>query len=282
MSDIQNEVQLHPKLQQLVSMFYLRSATSLTYEADGANQIVFHDKRFPDMDQRYRRTHLGSVTMVHDGDGDRNTFKIMSRLIKNERYRESSWDYHTKKTKSIDKALKAMLDFVRPYSIGEVRDDSASTFLGSIEKWVDNAVRKYSSLRVDRHGDLVEEVMHLQALGVQFKTESFRKLAERVGEVTDEYKRRKYAKFCGYHVLVTQSMIYVTKGNIEKTGYGFKFAPVDVGAKNYRSENELPDNILSNIGLLKMVPMKQAVDEVGMRVNDYEFYTLEKVDSFNS
>ena len=283
MEENKEEIKPNPDLAKLVSMFYLRSATTLKHEYDhpgGAYQrVVFKDERFPQMDHRYKRTHLGSVRVKYD-DNDTPIFVVQSRLIANQRYKHGSTDFYTKESKSIDKALKTMLDFVRPFSLDEVRRESVQDFTNSMDKWVSAAKKEYNNVKIESRKEIVEEMLHLKSLGVQFKTSVFRKLADEVEGIYAEYKRRTEAKFSAYHVVFTPNMIYVTAGGLLKTSYDdFTFKPGDATPKAYQAIETLPENILSSIGLLKMVNTGESVDEVGIRVNENEFYILEKLDN---
>ena len=283
MEENKEEIKPNPDLAKLVSMFYLRSATTLKHEYDhpgGAYQkVVFKDERFPQMDHRYKRTHLGSVRVKYD-DNDTPIFVVQSRLIANQRYKHGSTDFYTKESKSIDKALKTMLDFVRPFSLDEVRRESVQDFTNSVDKWVHAAKKEYNNVKIESRKEIVEEMLHLKSLGVQFKTSAFRKLAEEVEGIYAEYKRRTEAKFRAYHVVFTPNVICVTAGELSKNSCDdFTFKSGDATLKAYQAVETLPENILSSVGLLKMVNMGESVDEVGIRVNENEFYILEKLDN---
>lgn len=285
MEENQENPMVDPELAKLVSMFYIRSATTLKHEYDPHGQkVYFKDERFPQMDYRYKRTHLGSVRVEYENLMDKSNpiFVVQSRLINNQRYKNGSTDFFTKESKSIDKTLKTMLDFVRPYSIDEVRRETVHDFTSTVDKWVYAAKKEYNNIRIENRKEIVEEMLHLKSLGVQFKTSAFRKLAEEVEGVYGEYKRRTETMFKAYHVVFTPNMIYVTEGELSKTCYDdFNFKSGDATPKAYQAVEMLPENILSSIGLLKMVNMKEPVDEVGLRVNENEFYILEKLDNSN-
>lgn len=275
------EIILIPELQNLVNAFRLRSARTLSYKAHRSYAVYFYDDRFPEMPQTKTRMMVGYVEVVRD-DGDVIQYCVRSRLVNNERYRASTQDYHTKVTKSIDKALKLMIDFIRPYGLPEVMEESVHKFTSQIEEWISKSRRDYSKISVEDRNDLVTELMHLKTLGVQFKTNTFRELSEKVEETTREYKRRTNMKVRGYHVVFTSNIIYVTSGVVTGSGYSTSLTDIDKTAKTYHCETDLPENILSKISFLKMVDKNQALDEVGVRVNDYEFYIFEEVDNFNS
>jgi hypothetical protein len=281
MEENKEEVKPNPDLAKLVSMFYLRSATTLKHDYEHTGQkVFFKDERFPQMDYKYRRTHLGSVRVKYGDDDTIPIFVVQSRLIANQRYKNGSTDFYTKESKSIDKALKTMLDFVRPYSLSEVRRESVSDFTGSVDKWVSAAKKEYYNVKIDDRKEIVEEMLHLKSLGVQFKTSVFRKLADEVESIYGEYKRRTEAKFRAYHVVFTPNMIYVSAGELLNNSYhDSEFKADNVTPSAYQAIEMLPENILSSIGLLKMVNTGESVDEVGIRVNENEFYILEKLDN---
>jgi hypothetical protein len=175
-----------------------------------------------------------------------------------------------------------MMDFVRPYSLDEVRRESVYDFTNSVDKWVHAAKKEYNNVKVDDRKEIVEEMLHLKSLGVQFKTSVFRKLADEVEGIYSEYKRRTEAKFRAYHVVFTPNMIYVSAGELLKNSYHDSVFKADNATPSaYQAVEMLPENILSGIGLLKMVNTGESVDEVGIRVNENEFYILEKLDSLN-
>ena len=271
------EIILDPELQNLVNAFRLRSARALSYKPHKSNAVYFYDDRYPEMPQTKTKKMVGYVAMVKDSDSMQ--FHVRSRLINNERYRVGSQEYHTKVTKSFDKALKLMIDFIRPYGLPEVMSESVHKFTSQVEEWVSKARRNYNDISVDNRNDLVTELLHLKTLGVQFKTDTFRDLSNKVEETTREYKRRTDMKIRGYHVVFTSNIIYITSGIVTGSGYSTSLTDIDKTAQTYHSETDIPENILSKISFLKMVEKNEALDEVGIRVNDYEFYIFEEVDN---
>lgn len=284
----ENKEEMNPDLAKIVNMFYIKSASTLKHEYDSNNKskhrINFIDERFPQMQDKYNRRHLGSVLVEYD-DNNAPRFTVQSRLIENQRYKNSGTAFHSKTSKSIDKTLKTMLDYVRPYSLEEVRRRTEHTFVSSVDKWVQEARRPYLNLRIDDRKQIIEELLHLNDLGVQFKTDVFRKLAGEIKSINDEHSRRIDAKFKAYHVVFTPKIIYVTAGKLSKNSYhDFRFevdpAPA-IPSTSYQTFESLPENILSGVGLLKIVPVGESVDEVGLRVNENEFYILEMLDNSN-
>jgi hypothetical protein len=49
-----------------------------------------------------------------------------------------------------------------------------------MDKWVSAAKKEYNNVKIESRKEIVEEMLHLKSLGVQFKTSVFRKLADEV------------------------------------------------------------------------------------------------------
>ena len=235
-------------------------------------KAIFIDPRFPNRTDP--RERVGAIDFV---DEDNKTFKVESRLIKNDKYRKGSTDYHTKTSSNASKVVKILVDYVKPYFHDEMFDFNESTNRDLIGDW---RGEHYSTGGVGwtmYANDLYEEIKHLRSMGVQFKTENFRTLSANL-EQYEEHKSRARANVDVYHVFISDGRVAVTKKTINEYGHvDEKFAVPTM----YDSIESLPEDLLANVSMLKILggEPRKIMRGIGYRVSDNEFYVMKPLAS---
>jgi hypothetical protein len=227
---------------------------------------IFIDPRFP---KRVERRERVGYVKVSEGD----LMEIGSRLIKNDKYRRHSLEYNTKASKIESKVVKMMVDFIKPFSFGEIFEFNSDRTEGLIKGWRSELYKAGESIWHVGSNDLYEEVKHLRDLGVQFKTDEFRKLAEAV-ETRDAYKVREKQSLEIYHVYVMDGRVAVTSKELDK--YNSKNHKPTV---MYDSLETLPEDLLADVSMLKILGSEVPIPGVGYRVSDNEFYVMKPLAS---
>lgn len=270
--------EFHPKLQSILKEF-ARKSHAVNLEVVRPDFIVdmgqskpeyktaiFIDPRFPKRVER--RERVGYVKM---SEGD--LMEIGSRLIKNEKYRKHSLEYNTKASKVESKMVKMMVDFLKPFSFSEIFEFNSDRTEGLIKGWRSELYKAGEAIWHVNSNDLYEEVKHLRDLGVQFKTDEFRKLAEAV-ETRDAYKVREKQSLEIYHVYVVDGRVAVTSKELDKYKiYNHKLTVM------YDSLETLPENLLADVSMLKILGGEAPIPGVGYRVSDNEFYVMKPLAS---
>ena len=150
---------------------------------------------------------------------------------------------------------------------------------GLVKGWHNELYKAGESIWSVGSNDLYEEIKHLRDLGVQFKTEEFRKLAEAV-ETRDAYKARQKQNIEVYHVYVVDGRVAVTVKELDKYpahNYKAHYKPTVM----YDSIETLPEDLLADVSMLKILggDANQSIPGVGSRVSDNEFYVMKPLAS---
>ena len=270
----------HPQLQSILKEF-ARKSHAVNLEVKGLfigedehkrRVACFIDPRFPKRTERNER--VGYVKLTNDAP-----IEIGSRLIKNDKYRRHSYEYHTKMSKVESKIVKMMVEFIKPFSFGEIFEFNSHLAEGLVKGWHNELYKAGESIWSVGSNDLYEEIKHLRDLGVQFKTEEFRKLAEAV-ETRDAYKARQKQNIEVYHVYVVDGRVAVTAKELDKYpahNYKAHYKPTVM----YDSIETLPEDLLADVSMLKILggDANQSIPGVGSRVSDNEFYVMKPLAS---
>lgn len=270
--------EFHPKLQSILKEF-ARKSHAVNLEVVRPDFIVdmgqskpeyrtaiFIDPRFPKRVER--RERVGYVKM-----SESDLMEIGSRLIKNDKYRRHSIEYNTKASKIESKVVKMMVDFLKPFSFSEIFEFNSDRTEGLIKGWRSELYKAGESIWHVNSNDLYEEVKHLRDLGVQFKTDEFRKLAEAV-ETRDAYKVREKQSLEIYHVYVMDGRVAVTSKKLDKYEI-HNHKPTVM----YDSIETLPEDLLADVSMLKILGGESPIPGVGYRVSDNEFYVMKPLAS---
>lgn len=242
-------------------------------EGGNFRKAIFIDPRFPNKDDAMDR--VGAIDRLSTSNG--HHFVIESRLIENEKFRRGSSDYHTKATKNISKAVKIMVEHVRPFSYHEIFNFSNSLKRDLIGSWRGENYNTGERGWVVYSQDAYDEVKHLRDLGVQFKTETFRKLAENL-EAREEHTRRSKQQVEAYHVYVEEQSGRVA---VTKQTMGPHDDVIGVHATLlYDSLEKLPEELLGSVSLLKILGQgEKMLHGVGSRVSDNQFIVMKPLAS---
>lgn len=258
------EHNVDPLLIDLAKQFMRKTKRNLYVKTEKSFFIKFYDPLCPGDNL------VGVLTRLIDD----NEYRIHSRLIKNNRYKEWRREHRQQETKDPKKALKIMCDSFLPFSPHEISSRTVSRINGVVDEWVKESRHAHHSIFAGVDSSiLLEEVRHMQAMGYAFKTAKFQKMAEEGLEAHREYELRKHTKFFRHHVYVRPDkavQVHTYKNDSET---------YDVML--YPTEEQLPEHIKIQMGMLRIVGPSdtKGVHEVGVCLSDNEFWVLEKVDT---
>lgn len=269
--------EFHPKLQTILKEF-ARKSHAVNLVVTGQKQTlvigehktaVFVDPRFPERTEM--RDRVGYIKF----SSDEEPIEVGSRLIKNEKYRKHSLEYNTKTSKVESKIVKMMVDFLKPFSFSEIFEFNSDKADRLVKGWRDELYKTGESIWYVGSSELYKEVKHLRDLGVQFKTEEFRKLAEAV-EARDTYKVRDKQSVEVYHVYASGGRVAVTSKELDKYNSANHKPTV-----MYDSIESLPEDLLADVSMLKILggDGNQSIPGLGYRVSDDEFYVMKPLAS---
>lgn len=245
-------------------------------ESEPGRRIVrFADSRFPT--QRYRTDCCLALLGFSEYDGDgRQIYTIHSRMIQNEKFRYSNPKYHIKETTDIKKVGKLLRDYARPYTSLEVSHMDSNQELGSDEAmWRDRPHQQFNDIvRTLKTTEIAEEIMYLQSLGVQFRSDKFRLVATDGVQLYNEMKERANKRHDSLHVYLQPD------GSVAVTAEDPKH--MDKGAWTYASMEQAPQCVQQQVAMLRMCDERLYVPEVGRKVNENRYWIHVNPDDFKA
>lgn len=226
--------------------------------ADGS-LLVFEDSRFP---TKTTKVHA-IVGTLRDGGTDKNgkqLYEIRSRLINNEKYAQHNDDYYSKTTNDPKKIAKFMKDYFKPFTPTEVAQRSLGKFESHHESWKDELRWKLRDIINPTSEELLGEVLHLHAMGVEFKSDRFRKIITEGVPMYEEHRRRQAVKVHGNACNVftnPDESVQVTSNQ---------------ASEFYQSMLEAPEYVQQQVAMLRLVESDTYIPEVGMKLGENTYW----------
>jgi hypothetical protein len=251
-----------------------RFPVDVVCESDRPNVVRFVDSRFPTIRNRVDSCLAVLDYAEYDGDG-RRIYKVASRLIQNEKYSSQNHRYHIKETTDIKKVLKLLRDYAKPYSSIEISYKDTGDDLHTDEMlWRDKPLREMNIVFSMSTTELAEEIMYLHSVGVQFRSDKFRRAVTNGIEICKDVKHRKDVRQDSLHVYIQPD------GSVTATSSDPKH--MEAGAWTYASMEQAPQCVQQQIAMLRMCDERLYVPEVGRKVKDNRFWIHVNPDDFRA
>lgn len=267
-----------PELQSVIKEF-IRKARAPNLELMGNipkhyshdvarfTQAAFKDPRFPQLDE-----FVGSITW-NEGE---NEWTVQSRTVQNQKYRNGSIDRKRKKTKDFTKAVKMSVTHITPFTYREVMSRSDGVASVAIREWRQEGNKFSNTFSRMSYKSLYEEVKRLRDMGVAFITPEFQKIADEGLALYELSLERKNKYVRKHHVLfIEHGRIAVTVQDVDTNDFNDAFH----GSKVYESFEQLPEEIATNVAMLKMLSDKDGISGLGVRVSANEYFVFVPLDS---
>jgi len=234
---------------------------------------------------------LASVFVYREGDvygmgrigfrdvavtGYKHHFFVYSRKISNTKVNPGRWQYFTKSSEDMGKALKHAKKFLIPYSptevAGKTADDFAETLARQRRVAHSNMRSMWRDMINDNEVDLLAEIKHLIKAGHQFLKPKF---AERVaayltseGAYTQEAERRLDAYFMNIGETTTEIVEY------ENMVQGDGYSNINTTPKSTSvvATQDIPFDLQMKIASLQVAEPMHYIEDLGMRVGDRTFW----------
>jgi hypothetical protein len=277
-SDTNFELVQSSQLRQL-AMLFVRSRPGkpmrmVPSESQSENFFAVFDTNYPG------KKCIGTIEYY------RGDFIIWSRHIKNKKYRENSSDYQRKRTNNIHKALDIMLEYITPYKPTEFLKDAGSECWNNLRQWRDTLSRDTRALFSIPDSVMYQEIKRLMNMGVEFSSQEFRDVANRGVAAYEELARRRNANYKLYYIVfnVRGEATYFESETMPGNTFHMSANASGLAEHTYTvpSEEFLPENIIGEYSLLKMMPVEQVIDGVGKRLSEYEYVIFKSIDNTNT
>jgi hypothetical protein len=267
---------LHPTIKQLLVDFrrVQVSRFPIIVESNNADEKVvkFVDSRFPTDTWRKDRMLAWLGINDHDDKG-RPILTLYSRLIKNEKYSTHNEDYFTKSTFDVKKMGSYLRQYVKPYNSEEIMERIPKPEYEHSEWMQEPQTAFYNVAREVRPEVVAQEIMYLQSMGVQFKTNEFREMATQGLELYGEAQRRRNANLIMINVFIQPD------GSVLVGWPHSSSAPM--GSVTYENMDSAPEIIQQKIAMLKMCEQNKFVPELGRMTTTEKYWLVVSPDEFN-
>jgi len=227
----------------------------------------------------YMEGHAYVLMRVGVGDYSTKTnggskFMVYARTIVNDKFKEHRDQYHMATAETIERALKNVKKYMRPYSPVECADLSYGSIRSKFLEVKYNTSSNSDSAKngVTASGSLRTELFHMLDVGYEFLSLEFRNKIVAWREKYNENQASSGRALHAYYVHVRIDRDEMMCDVIEALDVQ-KVSCIDKGAPTVTYKmNELPEHIAGNLAALSMVGDDHYVDGVGLRVNSSTFW----------
>jgi hypothetical protein len=221
----------------------------------------------------YAMMKIGYGDYSTKGNGD-SKFMVYARMIKNEKFRDDSDQYHMATAEGVDRAMKNVKKYMRPYSPIECAAMSFDNVRNRFSSVVSNVSSELASVRheIQNSVHLRMELFHMLDIGYEFLTEEFR---EKIVKWREKYQEDQEARGRALHAYYVNVRIHREEMvcDVIEVLDANKRSRLDthMPVVTYKME-ELPEHIGGSLAALSMVEDNHYVDGVGLRVDSATFW----------
>jgi len=221
----------------------------------------------------YAMMKIGYADYSVKGGGD-DKYMVYARMIKNDKFREDSDQYHMATAEGIDRAVKNVKKYLRPYSpvecAGMTFEDIRSKFTSVVSGVSSEMYSAKNDILSSSH--LRNELFHMVDVGYEFLSEDFKGMIVKWREKYIEDQESRGRALHAYYVNVRIHREEMVCDVIEVLDAN-KRSRLDahIPVTTYKME-ELPDYISGSLAALSMVEDDHYVDGVGLRVDSSTFW----------
>jgi hypothetical protein len=223
--------------------------------SDGHDSVNFIDERWPDH-------AVLALSMT-----DKKVFVISSELISNDKYSYHNDDYHTRKTNNLAKARRWLKEYVNPFEGPMITHLSHTRMDTAFRAWRDEfSTDIWATMRSFNTDAIAEDYINYLETGIPYQSTRLNSITQ--DGFADKYrvdKYRKSKKEPKLHVLVSPDDMVSVSHKEHVTG-------PHIGTYRY---DQIPANIKENVALLKISPVDQFIEGVGVALNRCNFWVYE-------
>ena len=223
------------------------------YNREGTGEYLFWDPRF----MKETDKPVGAVRWEYNYQPRIDTsynYVVVSPRIQNQKYGAWNNDYHTISSINHKKAIKAAMEFIKPFSYVEIVEESQPKVERAHSAWVSENSSVSYAFNLN-HEQTYTEIKNLASQGVVFATEAFKKAVAKLAEYEEWIERKK---------VTGMLCIYVEEDKCVEIR----------GAKEtiFKSIEELASDVQSKMAMLKIMDLNILLPEVGYRVDEKTFW----------
>ena len=234
-----------------------------------------------------------------DGTVHERFYHVTSHHITNNRYCpwNSPWEFRTRTSKSLDKAIKNARTAIRPNSLAEVARVSVDNMKDCINDLRQTARMKFqqatsklgfNTFYIDEPlPPILDDIVRQTEMGLVRLSDEVNDLLTEFHKTRDRHKhvdQTEYARLCWVrtnHVgdqVVETHRVRVGSGSLQEdngkgiTSYDKNFCVPDKATYS----NNVPEDIQHKVSVLSMLDEREYVEEVGYKYTDSVYYIFEE------
>ena len=260
---------VHPDLHPMIREFMRKSKHVLSieqaymyYERREGEEIKTYYSGVRFYDNSAKSESVGGIRMEHKGKG-KPVYQVRTRHVINSRFKNSERK-RSVETTDAKRAMKAMLQYITPFTLEEIFEPHGSTASGIASRWRSQLQEDVSALSVPRSA-MVTEMQNLIRQGVKFITPEFNRVAEKALAANEETQRRMGAKITKHFVSMGTDQIAVLTVHNDNTRV----------SNFYRSFESMPTMLQEGVAMLRIMQDHQHIDGFGARISENMFVVLE-------
>ncbi len=234
-----------------------------------------------------------------DGTVHERLYHVTSHTIVNRRYCpwNSPWEYRTRSTKSLDKAVKNARTALRPNSLVDVARTSVEHIKDCVNDLKQTARLKFqqatsnlgfNTFYIDEPlPPILDDIVRQTDMGLVRLSDKSDDLLTKFHKARDRHKhvdKTEYARLCWVHTnhvgdqVVETHRVRVGSGSLQEdngkgiTSYDRNFCTADKATYC----NNVPEDIQHKVSVLSMLDNCEYVEEVGFKYTDSVYYIFEE------
>jgi hypothetical protein len=251
---------LDPRLADLVAQFRrIQVSRFPLLVVNEDREVKFVDSRFLGIEGKWK---VVGWLFIDTMENDQETLVLASPSIFNDRFRGDR--RNRKMTKDPKKMLKYLQTYVRPFSSAQIAKRTFRDADGMFDTWKYRTNSEASSVMRLSMQDVYEEIKRMRELGIKAQTEKFQRVMDEGLEKYEAHKQienRKGEKDL-IHVFFNPDDSVATHSFTDKPDL----------LPHYDSIDEVPYELSSKIGLLRLGEKEKYVPNVGVQIDDRTFW----------
>jgi hypothetical protein len=195
-----------------------------------------------------------------------NTVHFHSPYICNDKYSKGNSDYNTRKTTNLANARRWLVEYVRPFTSSQIAGKCINAAIKLVEEWKKDADYFIYQTRCGFDTtDVLEDMINYCKTGIPYQTPKLAKYT------TQEFLASLEAAKARSSVAPPMTHVLVNPDDaVEVNRFGSRYCPSDVVFSGMF--DTLDESYRAKIALLKMSDKKTFVPDVGVQLDEYNFW----------
>ena len=273
---------------------HLPKDVKFSFYMDNTRCRVYLPNDFMEMGELFMEEVLEPDGTVHE-----RFYHVTSHHIENRRYCpwNSPWDFRTRSTKSLDKAVKNARIALRPNSLTDVArvtiertKECYNSLRGKVCSHFQDATRKlgFEGFRIDEPlPPVLDDIVRQTDMGLMRLSDEVNDLLTKWHKAREAHQRVEefqYATLCWVHVnhvgdqVVETHKVRIGSGSLqEDNGKGITSYDNDFCMRNRQTYcNNVPEDVQHKVSVLSMLDDWEYVEEVGYKYSNSVYYIFDE------